>query len=181
MSTLDPCAWRYVLTMDDLASFRLKTRSDVVGTWEIASTTRNHFYCQVKIDVTTQCFTETTSKSGKSYRAEQSDKIDSSPAKHTRSLLLPSVLTRLTLPAFDALKRDSAPPTGASKAYRGSQSRIYKLEAPLFVGVGEGIDNLDFLADLSALKVIDPDEVSRARPLKDNPVPRSDSPYAYCA
>ena len=33
MYTLDPCAWRYVLTMDDLASFRLKTRSDVVGTW----------------------------------------------------------------------------------------------------------------------------------------------------
>ena len=31
MDTLDPCAWRYVLTMDDLASFGLKTRSDVVG------------------------------------------------------------------------------------------------------------------------------------------------------
>ena len=26
LETLDPCAWRYVLTMDDLASFRLSTR-----------------------------------------------------------------------------------------------------------------------------------------------------------
>ena len=39
IETLDPCAWRYVLTMDDLASYRLTTRSDVVGAWEIASTT----------------------------------------------------------------------------------------------------------------------------------------------
>ena len=64
METLDPCAWRYVLTQDDLASFRLKTRSDVVGTWEIASTTYNFFYCQVKIRVSAHCFTSTTSRSG---------------------------------------------------------------------------------------------------------------------
>ena len=73
-----------------------------------------------------------------------------------------------------------------------SQSRIYKLEAPLFVGVGEGTDNMDFLADLSALKVIDPDEGIRARPPRDRPAPKSESlllqklkqgelPYAYCA
>ena len=90
------------------------------------------------------------------------------------------------------LKRDPNPPTGASKAYRESQTRICKLEAPLFVGVGEGTDNLDFLADLSALKVIDPDEVTRAVPPEKRPVPRSDSlllqrlkhdelPYAHCA
>ena len=30
------------------------------------------------------------------------------------------------------------------------------------MGVGEGTDNLDFLADLSALKVIDPDKVKQA-------------------
>ena len=65
---------------------------------------------------------------------------------------------------------------GASKAHRESQSRIYKLEAPLFVGVGEGTDNMDFLADLSALKVIDPEEVTRARPLDNGPVPKSESP-----
>ena len=41
--TLDPCAWRYVLNQDDLASFRLKVRSDVIGTWEIKSTTYNHW------------------------------------------------------------------------------------------------------------------------------------------
>ena len=51
---------------------------------------------------------------------------------------------------------------------------------------------MDFLADLSALKVIDPEEVTRARPSDSEPVPRSDSlllqklkqgevPYAHCA
>ena len=126
MDTLDPCAWRYVLTMDDLASFRLKTRSDVVGTWEIASTTYNYFYCQVKIEISAQCFTQTTSKSGKSYCGEQSDKVDSAQVMHTRVLLLPPESTRLTSPAFITLKRDPTPPTGASKAYRESQSRIYR-------------------------------------------------------
>ena len=43
LETLDPCAWRYVLTMDDLASFGLLTRSDVVGRWDMASTTYYHF------------------------------------------------------------------------------------------------------------------------------------------
>ena len=58
--------------------------------------------------------------------------------------------------------------------------------------VGEGTDNLDFLADLSALKVIDPDAVSQVIPPGDQPVPKSTSllldqlrhdsiPYAYCA
>ena len=62
----------------------------------------------------------------------------------------------------------------------------------MFVGVGEGTDNLDFLADLSALKVIDPEEVARARPPGNGPVPKSgspllqklkqgDIPYAHCA
>ena len=36
VKTLDPCAWRYVLNQDDLASFRLKVRSDVVGTWRLS-------------------------------------------------------------------------------------------------------------------------------------------------
>ena len=51
---------------------------------------------------------------------------------------------------------------------------------------------MDFLADLSALKVIDPEEVTRARPLDKGPVPKSESPllqklkqgdipYAHCA
>ena len=44
LETLDPCVWRYVLTMDDLASFRLKARSDVIGRWDIESTTFYHFY-----------------------------------------------------------------------------------------------------------------------------------------
>ena len=188
---LDPCAWRYVLTQDDLANFRLQTRSDVDGAWEIASTTYNYFYCQVKIRVSAHCFTSTASKSGKTYCGQQSDKTDSVPVTHTRVLLMPPERTKLTQSAAILLKRDNAPPTGAMKAYRESQSRIYKLEAPLFVGVGEGTDNLDFLADLSALKVIDP-EVARARPPKDKPVPRSESsllqklksealPYAHCA
>ena len=102
LETLDPCAWCYVLTMDDLASYRLTTRSDVVGTWGIASTTYNHFYCQVKVAISAQCFTQPTSKSGKSYCGEQSDKVDSAPVTHTRVLLLPPEVTRLTRSAFAA-------------------------------------------------------------------------------
>ena len=128
METLDPCAWRYVLTMDDLASYRLTTRSDVVGAWDIGSTTHNHFYCQVKIGISAQCFTQPTSKSGKSYCGEQSGKVDSAQVMRTRVLLLPPEVTRLTRSAFAALKKDPTQPTGASKAYRESQSRIYKLE-----------------------------------------------------
>ena len=90
------------------------------------------------------------------------------------------------------LKRDAAPATGAAKAYHESQSRIFKTDAPLFVGVGEGTDNLDVLADLSALKVLDPDEVNQAIPPGEQPVPKSNSrllemlkhqdlPYAHCA
>ena len=61
----------------------------------------------------------------------------------------------------------------------------------MYLGVGEGIDSLDFHADLNALKAILPDETPE-RPLSSQPVPRSDSPllqklkqgettYAYCA
>ena len=31
LEILDPCVWRYVLNQDDLASFRLNVRSDVIG------------------------------------------------------------------------------------------------------------------------------------------------------
>ena len=93
--------------------------------------------------------------------------------------------------AYYALKKDTSTIRGAAKAYRESQTRIYKIEAPMYVGVGEGIDSLDFHADLSALKVILPDE-SHEHPLSSQPVPRSDSPllhklkqgettYAHCA
>ena len=192
LETLDPCVWRYVLTMDDLASFRLKARSDVIGRWDIESTTYYHFYCKVKVKISAQCFTPPESKSGKSYNGEQSDKVDSAPVVHSRVLLLSPEATRLTKMAFASLKKDHSQPMGASKAYHESQSRIYKLEAPLYVGVGEGTDNMDFLADLSALKVINPEEVSRAKPDAISPVPRSGSvllrklkqgevPYAHCA
>ena len=93
-------AWRYVLTMDDLASYRLSTRSEVVGAWEIASTTYNHFYCQVKVGISAQCFTQPASKSGKSYCGEQSDKVDSAHVMHTRVLLLPPEATGLTRSAL---------------------------------------------------------------------------------
>ena len=173
MQTLDPCSWRYVLNMDDLARYRLKARSDVMSAWAIQSTTINNFYCQVKLEVTTQCFTPTISRSGASYCAEKSDKVDSTPVRHSRTLLLPVHLTGLTTLQFHALKKDTSSARGAAKAYRESQSRIYKLEAPLYVGVGEGTDSLDFHADLSALKAIHPDEVANVRPLGSQPVPRS--------
>ena len=70
MKILAPCLWRYVLGMDDLARLRLKARSDVVNTWEIKTATHNIFYCQVKVEVVTQCFTPTLSKSGASHCAE---------------------------------------------------------------------------------------------------------------
>ena len=192
MQSLGPCSWRYVLNMDDLARYRLKTRSDVMSTWSIQATTINNFYCQVKLEITTQCFTPTLSRSGASYRAEKSDKNDSTQVRHQRTLLLPAHLTGLTTFQVWALKKDHSSARGASRAYRESQSRIYKLEAPLYVGVGEGTDSLDFHADLSALKAIHPDEVASAQPMESQPVPRSDSPllqklrqeeipYAYCA
>ena len=51
---------------------------------------------------------------------------------------------------------------------------------------------MDFLADLSALKAVHPDEMTNGRPSSSQPVPRSESPllqklkqgevpYAYCA
>ena len=81
----------------------------------------------------------------------------------------------LTKEAFYQLKRDNTPATGATKAYRESQSRIFKTEAPQFVGAGEGTDNLDFMADLSALKVIDPDTIPKEPPPGDDPAPTSPS------
>ena len=191
VQTLSPCSWRYVLSMDDLARLRLKARSDVVSAWEIATTTYKHFYGQVKLEVVTQRFTPTLSKSGATYCAEKSDKVDSAQMKHTRTLLLPSHMIGLHYFAFHALKKDTSATRGAAKAYRESQTRIYKLEAPMYLGVGEGTDSLDFHADLSALKAILPDETNE-RPSSNQPVPRSDSPllqklkqgettYAYCA
>ena len=115
------------------------------------------------------------SMSGKTQHSQQMEEEDSVATRRTRVLLLPAALSRLTQSAFMLLKRDTAPPTGAAKAYHKSQSRIFKTDAPLFVGVGEGTDNLDFLADLSALKVVNPDEVTQAIPPGDLPVPLSNS------
>ena len=56
-----------MLNQDDLASFRLKIRSDVVGTWKIESTTYNHFYCQVKIVVSGCGFMSAISRSRKTH------------------------------------------------------------------------------------------------------------------
>ena len=112
-------------------------------------------YCQVKITISGCSFLSAISKSGKTHWGLQLE-ADSVTTRHTRVLLLPPALSELTQQAFLLLKRDPAPATGAAKAYHESQSRIFKTDALLFVGVGEGTDNLDFLADLSALKVIDP-------------------------
>ena len=48
LEILDPCVWRYVLNQDDLASFRLNARSDVIGVWEVETTTyhNNHLSSQ---------------------------------------------------------------------------------------------------------------------------------------
>ena len=60
------------------------------------------------------------------------------------------------------------------------------------MGAGEGTDNLDFMADLSALKVIDPDTIPKEPPPGDDPIPNSPStllaqlmldniPHSHCA
>ena len=191
VQSLAPCSWRYILSMDDLARLRLKERSDVVTSWEIEATNYKYFYCQVKVVIVTQCFTPALSTSGATYCAEKADKQDSTQVRHTRTFMLPAHLSGLSTMAFYALKKDTSVIRGATKAYRESQTRIYKIEAPMYLGVGEGIDSLDFHADLNALKAILPDGTPE-RPLSSQPVPRSDSPllqklkqgettYAYCA
>ena len=47
--------------------------------------------------------------------------------------------------AYYRLKREHTLPSGAAKAYRESQSRIFSTEAPQFVGAGEGTDNSSWL------------------------------------
>ena len=174
------------------SQLRLLTRSDVVGRWDIASTTFFHFYCKEKLRISAQCFTPPVSKSGRSYNRQLSDKVDSVPVVHTRTLLLSPEATWLAKSAFAALKKGHYTVYGCLKGIPWIAVKDFKLEAPLFVGVGEGTDNLDFLADLSALRVIEPEEVSKARPDSSKPVPRSESellqklkqgevPYAHCA
>ena len=175
LDSLDPCVWRYVLDQDDLASFRLNVRLDVVEMWEALSTTFLNFYCQVKIAITGCGFKSAISKTRKIHMGLKVNE-GSVLIEQTRVLLLPPGLSSmLTKEAFYRLRRDNAPVTGADKAYRESQSRIFKTEAPQFVGAGEGTDNFDLLADLSALKVIDPDSIAKASPLGDVPVPNSPS------
>ena len=93
-----------------LPSFKLKARSDVVGTWEIASTTYNHFYCQVKVIVSAHCFNSTVSKSGETHFSQQMEEEDSVATRHIRVLLWPPALSRLTQSASLLLKRDTAHP-----------------------------------------------------------------------
>ena len=77
------------------------------------------------------------------------------------------------------LKRERLPPSGAAKAYRESQSRIFITEGQQFVGAGEGADNLDFLADLSALKVINPHAATKEETHPDaGPIPENPSPLS---
>ena len=79
-------------------------------------------YCQVKIVVSAHSFNSAISRSGKTHLSQQMEDEDSVPTKHTRALLLPPVLSRLTQSAFLLLKRDNSRPTGAAKAYHESQS-----------------------------------------------------------
>ena len=103
----------------------------------------------------------------------------------TRILFLPRHLTALSMQAYYQWKRDNMPATRAAKAYHESKSRIFKTEAPLFVGAGEGADNLDFLADLSALKVINPDTIPKRPPSEAGPTTsvlvQNSIPYSHCA
>ena len=123
LETLDPCVWRYVLNQDDLANFRLKVRSDVIGTWEMVSTAYNRFYCQVKIVVSGCGFKSAISKSKKTHLGLKVDE-DSVAIAHTRVLLLPPCLSKLTKETFYWLKRDSTPATGSKSLPRVTISNL---------------------------------------------------------
>ena len=138
-----------MLTHDDLATFRLNARPDVIYTWQVEATTYAFgYYCQVKIAISGCGFTPAISKSKKTHLALQS-KESSFVINQTRILLSPDA-TKLDRRSFHHLKKENLQPTGAAKAYRKSQT-----------GTGEGTDNLDFMADVKALEVIDPDAVQK--------------------
>ena len=125
LETLDPCVWKYVLTQDDLATFRLNARSDVIGFCKLRQRRcAFNYYCQVKV------------KPAMSKRRKSSYMIN-----RTRILLFLLSSVMLTQRAYYRLKRKHVPPSGAAKAYHESQSRIFSTEAPQFVGAGEGTDN----------------------------------------
>ena len=58
--------------------------------------------------------------------------------------------------------------------YRKSQSLIFNTDAPQFVGAGKGTDNLEFMAGLSTLEVINPDAVEKDKHQQEmGPIPES--------
>ena len=74
LETLDPCVWKYVLSHDDLATFRLNARSDVIGIWQVDATTYAfNYYFQVKIKISGCGFKPATSKSKRTYLGLQAN------------------------------------------------------------------------------------------------------------
>ena len=189
---LDPCVWKYALTHEDLAAFRLNARSDVTGTWQIDATTfACGYYYQVKVTVHGCGFKAALSKSRKTYLGLQANP-SSHVIRQTRILMLPKCAVKITPKAYYHLKKQNTQPSGAAKAYRKSQSLIFNTEELQFVGVGEGTDNRDFMADLSTLEVIHPDAAEKEEPQQMGPIPESSAvllnllngyyiPYAHCA
>ena len=78
---------------------------------------------------------------------------------------------KLSPDAFYHLKKYCMQPKGAVKAYRRSQSLTNNTAALQFIGAGEGTDNLDFLADMSTLDVIDPDAKKSMESSLEVPIP----------
>ena len=175
LDVLDPCVWRYVLNQDDLASFRLNARSDVIGMWEVEATTYHNYYCQVKVTITGCGFKSAISKSRKTHLGLQSIQ-GSVMINQTRILLLPPNLTMLTKEAFYHLKRDKMPQLRLIASHTISDLQT---EALQFVGAGEGTDNLDFLVDLSVLKVIHPDTISKEPPSEAGGQRQRAHPHSY--
>ena len=62
------------------------------------------------------------------------------------------------------LRRTALRPTSASTAYKKSQAMIEGSEVPQFLGSVDGTDNMDFLADLQTIEVIDPDHKPATSP-----------------
>ena len=116
LDLLDPCVWKYVLIHESFAQVRQSARSDVIGTWEINSTTfASGYYYQVKIAVNGCEVKAALSKSKQTYSGLQQNP-SSHPINQTRILLLPSDAVPITPAAFHVLKKQCMQPKGATKA-----------------------------------------------------------------
>ena len=97
LEVLENCVWRYVLSQDDLATFRLSARSDVIGIWQVEATTYAHYYCQVRITITGCGFKSAISKSRETHLGLQANEGSSIINRTISTELHNAVAKRLSI------------------------------------------------------------------------------------